>query len=156
MARALYFLLALLAFVLIVTVALLSQKCSAPVFPAGFDPRRTLDEARAREEDSGKPVLVFVTADWCDDCKALRAGALNSSRISNWIHDQTESVYLDVTRSASGDSDMQALMAKLGVESPPAIVLLRKGKEIGRVDAVMSSKELLQKLTAIAKGSAGP
>jgi thioredoxin:protein disulfide reductase len=151
MARAIYFLLALLVFVLIAVAALLSQKCAAPVTPEGFSRRRTLDEARARAEDSGRPVLVFVTAEWCEECRALKAGALNSSRVTTWIVENTEPVYLDVTRSASGDTDAQAMLMKLNVETPPAILLLRKGAELGRVEGAPSSKELLKQLQAMVK-----
>src|SRR3954470_4350469 len=111
MARAIYFLLALLVFIMIAVVALLSQKCQAPVTPLCFDRSRTMEEAEARAVDSGKPVLVFVTAEWCDDCKALKAGALNKNRVTDWIKANTEPVYFDVTRSASGDTDAQAAMA---------------------------------------------
>jgi thiol:disulfide interchange protein len=151
MARAIYFLLALLVFVMIAVVALLTQKCSAPVTPVCFNRSRTLEEAEARSVDSGKPVLVFVTAEWCEDCKALKTGALNTSRVTDWILENTEPVYLEVTRSATGDTDAQAAMARLGVEAPPAFVLLRKGKPIGRVDGAPASKELIRQLETIAK-----
>lgn len=146
MARALYFLLALLVFTLIVTFALLTRSCSAPVIPVCFDRRVTMDEAATRSGDSGKPVLVFVTADWCDDCRELRTGAFNKSRVTDWVRANTEPVYLDVSKAATGDTEAQALMARLGVEEPPAIILLRKGHEIGRVTGVPKASELLEKL----------
>jgi thiol:disulfide interchange protein len=150
MAKALNFLGAILIITLIAAVALASRSCAAPLVPVCFDRTVTQQEAASRAAESGRPVLVFVTADWCEDCQTLKHGALNKSRITDWISQNTEPVYLDVTRAATGDTDAQAAMARLNVGEPPAIVLLRRGIEIGRVEGAPSARELLEALKKIA------
>jgi thioredoxin:protein disulfide reductase len=149
MGKGLNFLAAILIITAIAAVALASRSCSAPAVPVCFDPLRTMPEAAARAADSGRPVLVFVTADWCEECRTLKRGALNSGRVTDWISVNTEPVYLDVTRAASGDTDAQAAMSRLNVDAPPAIVLLRRGREVGRVAGAPGSKALLESLKKI-------
>lgn len=156
MARSLYFLLAILVFVLIVTFALLTRSCQTPVIPVCFDRRTTLEEAQTRSNDSGKPVLVLVTSDACEECAALKAGALNRGYITDWIRDHTEPVYLNVTKAASGDSEAQTTMARLDVGAPPVIVVLSKGRELGRIVGNPSAKDLHTQLEAIVKGASPP
>src|SRR3954470_17413664 len=110
MARGLNFLAAILIITAIAAVALGSRSCSAPVVPVGFDPLRTMADAAARAGDSGRPVLVFVAPEWCEECKTLKRGALNRGRVIDGIAANTEPVLLDVTRAASGDTDAQAAM----------------------------------------------
>jgi thiol:disulfide interchange protein len=146
MAKALNFVLALLIVMGGITLVFVVHSCGAPLVPPCFDRSRTLDDAQTHSAESGRPVLVFVTADWSDAAKAMKSGALAKSRVNDWIKQNTEPVYLDVTRSQSGDTDVQAAMTRLGVDEPPAIILLLRGREIGRVEGDMSASELLGKL----------
>ena len=156
MARNLNFLFAILVFVGIVSFALLSRRCSVPVVPVCFERTRTLDDARVRSEETGLPVLVFVTADWCEGCKTLREGALNTSRVTDWIADNTVPVYLDVSRDATGDVETRAAMTRLNVAAPPVIILLQRGREIGRVEGAPGSRELVDRLKKIAATTPPP
>lgn len=146
MAKALNFVLAILIVMGGITLVFVVHSCGAPVIPPCFDRTRTLDDAQARSAESGRPVLVFVTADWSNAAKAIKSGALAKSRVNDWIKQNTEPVYLDVSRAQSGDTDAQAAMTRLGVGDPPAIILLQRGREIGRVEGDTSASELLDKL----------
>src|SRR5262245_4226282 len=134
------FMFALLVVVLIATVALASRGCGGPRIPAFIDPMVTLEEAQTRSGQSGKPVFALVGADWCDYCRSLKRGALTNSKVVAFLKERTEPVYLDATRSDRHDSETLAMMSRLSVRGLPAMILIRKGVQIGHVEGDMSAK----------------
>ncbi|MEX2219042.1 MAG: thioredoxin family protein [Phycisphaerales bacterium] len=154
MAKAMNFMLALLVVTLIAWLAMCSRSCGAPAYPEGFERGLTLQEAAARADDSGRPVLVLVVADWSQECGRLRAGALDSARVVEWIAANTEPVCLDVSAARTGNLEAQAAMVRLGVSELPAIVLLRRGREIGRLDAELLKGEIGSRALVQALGQA--
>lgn len=89
---------------------------------------------------SGKPVLAFVTADWCGPCQSLKHGALIDPEVVAAIRAGTQPVYVDAT----GDNDQ---VDALNVTGVPALILLKpdgKGeREISRLVGNVDSRELL-------------
>lgn len=139
------FLFALLALVTIASLALLTRSCSAPAFPPGFSPQITLGQALETSRESGKPVLVFFTADWCGPCQQLKRGALSSSRITRWIEANAETAYIDATRAGSGDTELAALLSRYQVRSFPTLIMLEPGRALeqkGRIEGNVRRREL--------------
>lgn len=107
----------------------------API-PPGFDPARTIAQA----SQTGKPVLAFVTADWCGPCQAFKRGALADPRVTAALREKVEAVYVDVDKSAEA--------ADLNVMSVPTLLLIRDGKERARVTGAMGTEQMLGWLDA--------
>ncbi len=106
------------------------------VFANGTDYGAAVEASRT----SGKPVLAFVTADWCGPCQSLKRGALVDPEVVAAIRADTQPVYVDAT----GDNDQ---VDALNVTGVPALILIRPdgkgGREISRLVGNVDSRELL-------------
>lgn len=116
--------------------------------PAAFEGTRNLAAALSASKQSGKPVLAFVTADWCQPCQALKRGALVDPKVEAAIRSGTEAVYVDAT----GDN---ADAASLGVMSVPVLVMLRPGddkpREVSRLMGNAEAEHILDWLSGAMK-----
>ncbi len=107
--------------------------------PAMFDQAVTLDVALKQSEETGKPVFVLATADWCPGCQSLKRGALTDETLASAIQERAIVVYLDATSSSSqGHADV----GRLGIGGLPTMLIIDDGKEIGRTGARSASKLL--------------
>ena len=147
------FLFALLVVVLISTLALASRSCGPARIPGFIEPMVTLEEAEARSGQSGKPVFALVGADWCEHCTALKRGALSNSKVVTMLKEQTEPVYIDVSRWDKQDADAIAMMTRLGVKGLPAMILIKRGQQIGHVEGEIAAKDLLPWLEETVKAN---
>lgn len=107
----------------------------APV-PAVFVGAVPLADAQAQSASSGKPVLVFATADWCVPCQRLKRGALSDPELAARIEAKTIAVYLDVTDGVPPEA------AGLGIEGIPALIVLKDGRVVSRSVGLRSAAEL--------------
>src|SRR5690606_16878133 len=99
MARNINFLFAILAVVLIASMALAARGCFSRRVPEFVDPKVTLDEAVERSMESGRPVLAIVGADWCPHCAAFADGTLSDPAVVAWAKEKSEAVYVDASRN---------------------------------------------------------
>ncbi len=136
------FLFAVLAAMAIVSLALFSRGCSTPRVPEFIDPLLTFDEAMARSGESGKPAFVLVSADWCGYCRSLKRNALSNSRVVAWLRDNTIPVYVDATRNH--DTEVAAMTSRLRVQGFPAMILMKRGQELGHLEGDVPAKDLLK------------
>lgn len=93
--------------------------------PAAFSQSVSLKDAMVQSQDSGKPVLVFATADWCGPCQSFKRGALSDNDVTRVIREETIPVYLDIDEHPE-----QAGM--FGIRSIPTLIILDEGQEIAR------------------------
>jgi hypothetical protein len=140
------FLFAVLAVILIASVALLTYSCSSPALPGYFKRKLAFEDALAAAEQADKPVLaLFVIDDKAS--KSFQAGPLQDSRIAEWVTANTQPAYVDASRAESGNADAAALLQRYEVETFPTLLLLRKGREIARWEGETSARDLLKWLT---------
>lgn len=114
----------------------------APV-PGAFDSGLTIQQAIERSTDSGKPVIVLATADWCGPCQRYKRGPMSDEAVAALIRERFEPVYLDVDEQGE-------LAGKLGVESVPAVRVLRPGRPAASLDGYTETESLLRWLKEVA------
>lgn len=89
---------------------------------------------------SGKPVLAFVTADWCGPCQSFKRGALVDPKVAAAIRERTQPVYVDATGA-------NAVAARLNVSGVPVLILIKpddKGeREVSRLEGNVGSDQVL-------------
>ena len=129
-------------------VILLAYLVVARVFgggelPEAFAKKPTLEAALAASKASGKPVLALASAEWCGPCRQLEAGPLRNSDIETWIAQNTHPAFLDFT-TANGE-----LGERYHIFSLPTLLLLRDGKEVGRLEGFVKAPEILKWLAAL-------
>ncbi len=105
--------------------------------PVAFASSKPLELAPAESRATGKPMLLFFTADWCPPCKSLKKNALSEPTVADAFNARTVPVYVDCT------NDAPAIARVLSIEGYPSLVLVRDGKEISRVVGAVSKSELL-------------
>ncbi len=103
----------------------------------------TVEEALAKAKAERRPVFLYWGAVWCPPCQVLKARLFPrpefQARIASMIP-----VYLD------GDTERaQTWGEKLGTEGYPTVIVLDPdGKELVRINALISVEEYVQTLTA--------
>ncbi len=147
------FLFAVLAVVVIASVAMLTYSCSTPATPKYFPRKLSLDEAMSLAEQADRPVFALVTAEWSEPCQKFKRGTLADSRIAEWVTAHAQPVILDMTNYDSGDGDAAALFNRFAITEFPTILLIRKGQELGRIEKEVSARELLKWLNEKGLGS---
>lgn len=113
----------------------------APV-PAVFSERLTIRQAEARQQATGRMVLVVATADWCQPCQKLKAGPLTDDDVVEAIERETEPVYLDLSDDRPG-TEASAIAQRLGITGVPALVLMRNGEVISRATGFRSAESII-------------
>lgn len=108
-----------------------------PPVPAPFDPTVSVVYATQQARASGRPVLVFATAEWCGPCKELKAGALTDPRVAALIRARTVPAYLDI------DRDRDRALA-LGVRAIPTLIIMRNDSILAARTGNASADDLLE------------
>jgi hypothetical protein len=135
------FLFAVLAGVVLISLAMLSRSCQAPDVPRYFDRKMSLEDAQARAVELERPLLMVVV-DAGDDSTRMERGPLQSSRVSGWIKDHAVPVRLDVSNAANGDLEAGLLITRYQIDAYPTLILTRGGQELGRVSGFVRRGEL--------------
>lgn len=108
----------LLALALPNIISLIRGPAPTPdLFAQGY----TLVQAKQMSSETGKPVLVLATADWCAPCQSLKRGALSDPKVVELIRSNTIPVYLE-------DGQNKQEIGSLGVGSYPTTLILENGQ----------------------------
>lgn len=110
--------------------------------PAAFADGTTFDQAVAKSNETGKPVLVLATADWCRPCQHLKSTTLSDERVEAAIRERTIPVYLDLTEQSTATAEMQ-VARQMNISSLPTMVLWRPDGELARSVGIMPAVEML-------------
>jgi len=90
--------------------------------------------------NGSKPILVEFGAEWCMPCKAL-------DPLLNDISNEVNSIgfyRVDVDKESS-------LAQKFNVMTVPTMLILKEGKEIGRINGFQSKEQLKGKILSFVK-----
>ncbi|MHB1044689.1 MAG: thioredoxin family protein [Thermoanaerobaculia bacterium] len=88
---------------------------------------RTIDEGFAEARASGKPLLLYFTADWCPPCHNLELEVFHSSLLSKGIEAEFVPVKVVDRRREDGHNapDVDALQKNTGVSAFPTLLVVR-------------------------------
>lgn len=123
-----------LVFVLvIVAIAIILPRFrgTAPT-PGVFADGWTLAAAQTRSSEEHKPVIAFLTADWCGPCQSFKRGAWTDPEVVALIESRAIPVYVNVDESPDA-------RAFAGVTAVPTTIVQFDGRELGRVAGGMSA-----------------
>lgn len=110
--------------------------------PAVFGGETSLDAAIAEGKESGKPVLAFMTADWCGPCQMMKKETLTDAGVASYIEEKMIAVYVDTDRN-------RADSARFSVQGIPTTLILRDGEEVARHVGFVGAEEYLAFLRGV-------
>ena len=114
--------------------------------PTLFAANYTIEQATAHSIQTGKPMLVLVTADWCPPCQALKRGALSDSAVNEWVSENMIPVYLE-------DGVNQDQIRMLPVNSYPTTLVIQDGSILGQFSGNKSASSFLSRIKDFASKS---
>lgn len=110
---------------------------SVAPMPAVFSPSIGLNEALRSSIEKSKPVLAFVTADWCGPCQRMKRDALADPDVQALMLARTIPVYVDATVSLPPEAESWRIMGY------PTMVIVQSGRATARFSGVVDAKDLL-------------
>jgi thioredoxin:protein disulfide reductase len=121
---------------------------STPVRPLDFTTVRTAQELIAAfEAADGRPVMIYVTADWCTICRTIERSVFPQDHVAEAL-DPIHLVKLDVTVF---DGSTQSLLSELAVAGPPTMMFFgEKRREVAgtRLIGGVSADQLVEAANA--------
>jgi thiol:disulfide interchange protein len=98
------------------------------------------DAAQARARREGRPLVVFVHADWSAASIALERRAFSDARVRRAMQGMV-ALRLDLTELGERSEDSAA---RFDVVSPPSVIAVdRSGARVGRLDGNVAVEDLL-------------
>jgi len=109
--------------------------------PGIFDNKYTLSQASEISADSGKPMLVLVTADWCAPCQKLKRTTMVDPTVVDWVKNNTVPVFLE-------DGTNPQEIASLHIGAYPTTLLIQNGQVLASVQGAAGAKPYLRALSS--------
>ncbi len=110
--------------------------------PGVFEANYTMSEASSLSKETGKPMLVLVTADWCPPCQTLKRSTLADPNVIDWIQSNTVPVYLE-------DGENSNEIRKLSVRSYPTTLLIQDGQVLASISGAVGSDKFVSSLGSV-------
>ncbi len=107
--------------------------------PTMFTGNLSIEQASLKSANTGKPILVVATADWCPPCQALKKGALSDPKVIAWVKDNLIPVYLE--KSTHPDQ-----LQSLPVNSYPTTFVIQNGQILGQFSGNASATKFLNRI----------
>lgn len=136
------FLFAVLAVILIATVAMLTYSCSSPVLPEYFPRKTPLADVLTQAEQTDRSAVVVFVIRPSKPCESFLRGALSTRRIAKVMQSKFQPYVFDATKADSSHTDAAAVLDRYGITEYPTVLAIRKGKEVARLVGAVSTKEL--------------
>jgi protein disulfide-isomerase len=106
-----------------------------------------LDKAFASSKETGKPVLMMLTADWCGPCQMLKKDVLSLPEVDEQIQAKFTPVVWDLTEPS--DTDIKRAQDwGAGAAIPEVIMFDASGKPIKHKVGAVSQAEFIKWLNA--------
>ena len=116
-----------------------------PIFDRGW----TLEGAIEESRKTGRPVVAFATADWCDPCRQMKKGTLRDPRVAGFLRARALPVYVDIDRD-------EAAASLLKVTGIPATVILAGDTIVARSTGYLEPENYLGFLDAAVGAASDP
>jgi len=152
------FLFAVLAVVLIATVAMLTYSCTSREIPSYFPKKVQLADVLAQADQAERPTVVVFVIRPSEPCESYLRGALASRRVSRRMESNVTPYLFDATKADTGSIEAAAILDRYGITEYPTVIAIRKGQEIARLVGEATAKDLedwLRKLTSTSATPAG-
>jgi len=107
--------------------------------PGVFADAYTLTQATELSQETGKPMLVLATADWCPPCQTLKRTTLVDPKVVEWIKTNTIPVYLE--DAVNGEE-----IGSLGVGAYPTTMLIADGKVLVSLQGAVKAEPFVSQL----------
>jgi thiol-disulfide isomerase/thioredoxin len=111
------------------------------VTPGVFDAGYTLAQAAELSKETGKPMFVLVTADWCPPCQKLKRSTLTEQSVIDWVKTNAVPVYLE-------DGTNPDEIASLPVRAYPTTLLIQDGQILTSIQGAASAGPYVKALTS--------
>ena len=110
--------------------------------PGVFDQAYSLSQAAEISKETGKPMLVLATADYCPPCQKLKRTTMLDSKVIAWIEENTIPVYLE--DGVNGEE-----IGSLGVRSYPTTMLIQDGRVLATLKGPVSASRYISKFDSV-------
>jgi thiol:disulfide interchange protein len=104
-----------------------------------------LSAAKSKAQAEGKPVVAFVTADWCPPCQMMKKTTLKDERVAAFLGNQAVTVAL---WDGQDDADIRSLP----VEAFPTTLVIRGDEVVAKAVGYMGANEYLGWLNTATSG----
>ena len=135
------------AFIIIVLVALVLPNILNLIrgpaeTPGIFEEAYSLSQASQISADTGKPMLVLVTADWCAPCQKLKRSTMVDPVVVDWVKSNTVPVYLEADDNAND-------IRTLPVQAYPTTLLIQDGQVLASLQGAVGASRYVKKLSSV-------
>ncbi len=142
----------LAAFTLAFQTSVFAQGLLSPKSNAKIRWTESISTAMKQQQDSGRPLIIYVTADYCGYCRKMERDTWSDPKVAQRIQDGFVALKVDAEKH-------EELVTRLEVKGLPATLLLDSEGQLiqtlsgfSRPSAVI---ELLDSVPAVAPASSG-